>query len=162
MATSSQIILWLVPAEPARVVFRETIRRLATEHDAPLFVPHLTLGSGTPAQLSQISAGPITLPVLGLNTSDSFTKTLFARFQPTPPLVQLRHSLGMEADGYDPHLSLLYCELPDRIKSDLAAALPLPFPTVIFNAVAAIRCPAEVATRADVEAWETIATKALA
>ncbi len=162
MATSSQIILWLVPAEPARAFFRETIRRLAKEHDAPLFEPHLTLGAGAPAQLSQINAGPITLPILGLHTSDSFTKTLFVRFQPTSPLGQLRHSLGMEADGFEPHLSLLYCEVPDRSKRDLAAALPLPFPTVTFNAVAAIRCPAEVATRADVEAWETIATKALA
>lgn len=162
MATPSQIILWLVPAEPARAFFHETIHRLATEHDAPLFEPHLTLGSGTPVQLSQINTGPITLPILGLHTSASFTKTLFVRFQPTPSLLQLRHSLGMEADGYNPHLSLLYRELPDRSRSDLAATLPLPFSTVTFNAVAAIRCPAEVATRADVEAWETVARKALA
>ncbi|MGI8432400.1 MAG: hypothetical protein ACR2MW_08945 [Chthoniobacterales bacterium] len=162
MATSSQTILWLVPAEPARTFFHETIIRLATEYDAPLFEPHLTLGSGTPAQLLQVNAGPITLAILGLDTSASFTKTLFVRFQPTPPLVQLRYSLGMEAAGYAPHVSLLYRQLSDPIKSDLAAGLSLPFPSVTFNAVAAIRCPAEVATRADVEAWETVAAKTLA
>jgi hypothetical protein len=162
MATASKIILWLTPAEAACTFFCDTIRRLALDHDAPLFEPHLTLGPGDPSQLRAISAAPITLPIIGLDYSDRFTKTLFVRFELTTPLVQLRRSLGMEAAGYDPHLSLLYQRLSDSTKRQLATTLTPPFSTVTFNAIAAIRCPAEVFSRADVEAWVTVSTKTLA
>lgn len=162
MATSSQLVLWLLPAEPARTFFRDTIARLVMEHDAPRFEPHVTLGRGQPSQLPAIRTAPITLPIVGVDSSASFTKTLFVRFQLTGPLAQLRDSLGMKGAVYDPHLSLLYRKLPDSLKRQLATSLSLPFPTVTFNAVAAIRCPAAVATRADVESWERVARQPLA
>ncbi|MEO6871794.1 MAG: hypothetical protein ABI233_06195 [Chthoniobacterales bacterium] len=120
------------------------------------------MGRGQPSQLPAIRTAPITLPIAGVDSSAIFTKTLFVRFQLTGPLAQLRDSLGMKGAGYDPHLSLLYRKLPDSLKRQLATSLSLPFPTVTFNAVAAIRCPAGVATRADVESWQTAARQPLA
>ncbi len=71
--TESQTVLtyWLLPAQPAREFFRETIGRLAAECDAPLFAPHLTLAVGpdsvAQAQriLAGVAAGPIELHANG-------------------------------------------------------------------------------------------------
>ncbi len=155
------IVLWLLPAEPARSFFEETIARLAGEWEAPEFTPHLTLGPGSVRQMERLEAPALALPVARLAGSAEFTKTLFLRFALTPALAELRRSLGMAAAGFDPHLSLLYREGPFPAKEKLAAELTLPFRSVLFTRVAAVRCPGQVASRADVESWEELGSVAL-
>jgi hypothetical protein len=149
-------VLWLVPGEPARAFFRATIQRLAQELNAPVFEPHLTLGFGSPEQVQEIDTAAIKLPVSGLAWSEQFTKTLFLRCRLTAPLAQLRSSLGMESLGFDPHLSLLYRTMPVEEKESRAATITVPFPSVTFDRVVAVRCPAETKSRDDVEKWEEV------
>src|SRR5438046_4891624 len=103
---SSPIVLWLTPSGQARNFFRATIKRLALEHDAPVFEPHLTLGPGSVEEMQRLSAWPFELRVLGIGWSEQFTKTLFVSFELAPELAQLRDSLGMPDADFDPHLSL--------------------------------------------------------
>ncbi|HEY1770381.1 MAG TPA: hypothetical protein VGG02_09010 [Chthoniobacterales bacterium] len=150
------IVFWLIPAEPARTFFLETIRRLAAEHDAPTFEPHLTLGLGSAEQLSKVDVRPFDLRINGVDWSEKFTKTLFVRFELEPSLAQLRASLKLESAGYGPHVSLLYRALPDATKRRLAGSISLPFSSVVFNTITTVRCPDRTTSREDVEAWATI------
>lgn len=155
------VVLWLAPAEPVRSFFQEMIDRLAREQNTPSFAPHLTLGPGSAAQLANVTAAPLKLPVRTLACSEQFTKTLFVRFVETPELAALRDSLGMEAAGYDPHLSLLYKEMPLAEKEQLASSISLPFTSVTFDLIEAIRCPDEPVTPENIPSWETLASQPL-
>ena len=162
------IVYWLLPAAPARDFFRETIRRLAAKYDASLFEPHLTLAVGPdfPGEVNRtlagLASGSVELRAVDVAFTSKFTKTLFVRFESSPPLLQLRDSLGAEGDEtFDPHVSLLYKKLPAEQQARLAAEIQLPFPAVIFDTVAATRCRLPVATGADVALWESIASRRL-
>jgi hypothetical protein len=157
------VVLWLVPAPPAREFFRQTIERLARECDAPFFEPHLTLGvTADPPDLPcQLDVAPIKLKTLGIFWSATFTKTLFVRMPATAELEALRASLGQDKQLPDPHLSLLYKRMPAEEQSRLAARMVLPFSSVTFDTVQAARCPNPTTTHADVESWETIASSRL-
>ena len=167
---SAQFVIacWLLPAEPARAYFQETIQRLAAKYDAPIFEPHLTLAVGpeltkaAESALAGLTSGPIELRVIGLSFSPTFTRTLFVRFVPSAALLHLRDSLGRDAtEVFDPHLSLIYQKMPDAEQKRLAAEIQVPFSTVTFDRVAATRCRLPVATAADVAAWESITSHRL-
>jgi len=162
---------WLLPAAPAADFFRKTVARLATECDAPLFEPHLTLAVGSDDAadahriLTSIAAGPIELQAVAIHFTAKFTRTLFVRFASSPKLEQLRSSLGLVApndDPFDPHVSLLYKRIPIEKQSQLAAAIKLPFQTARFDAFQVVRCRVPVATPEDVTAWEVVASRRLA
>lgn len=162
MTTGVATALWLVPEGEAEIYFQETIERLAHEHGGVVFAPHLTLGLGAVELLDKVSSPPIELSVIGLDCSPRYTKTLFIRFALSPALAELRDSLGMDADGFDPHLSLLYAEMPMTQKIRLRDSLPVPFKKVLFAAAEAVRCSLPVATAADVIAWKSVARRRLA
>ena len=161
---------WLLPAQPARGFFRETISRLAAEFDAPVFEPHLTLSIGPDSMehaqriLRDVAVAPIELHVSGVHYTSKFTKTLFVRFDSTPALELLRNSLGLKlnAEPFDPHVSLLYENLPEEKQSQLAATVHLPFQEVRFDAIEVVRCRVPVTTAADVADWETIGVRQFA
>jgi hypothetical protein len=157
----STVVLWLTPMGRARDFFRATIKRLASACDAPVFEPHLTLGFGSLELMERVSAHPIVLPVVSVNCSGRFTMTLFVRFELAPELAQLRDSLGMETAEFDPHLSLLYKEMPLSEKKEFASSISLPFASTTFDAVEAVCCPAETASRVDIESWKRLGSKPL-
>ena len=154
--------LWLVPDEVAAGPLREIIGGLAAKFEAPVFAPHLTLGLGPAALLEKIESGPIELEVIGLDCASRFTKSLFLRVALSRALALLRDSLGFEAVDYDPHVSLLYAEMPLGEKEVVRATVPpVPFTHVRFVAAEAVRCSLPIATAADVNGWETIARRPL-
>lgn len=162
------IAYWLLPAAPARKFFRETIGRLAAEFHAPVFEPHLTLGIGSDSvdearrRLHDAAAGPIELPAAGVHFTAQYTRTLFVRFDSSPPLEKLRDSLGLASgDALDPHVSLLYQKMPAKNQARIAAAIRLPFRIVWFDALQVVRCRLPVATPADVASWEAVASQRL-
>jgi hypothetical protein len=160
--SETAIALWLMPEKETARYFQEFMAPLARQHGGAIFEPHLTLGLGPAALLEKIESAPIELAVAGFDFEERFTKTLFARFVLSPALARLRDSLGFEPGGYDPHLSLLYADLPLARKQEFCAALPpLPFAQVRFDAASAVRCRLPVATAADVAAWETLAVRPL-
>ena len=166
------IVYWLLLAKPQRDLFREIVRILRKELRGPNFEPHLTLFVATKDRgsiskiLRQIRSRPIRLRVRGLACSSKFTKTLFVRFKSTPPLRKLAIDLARAAKirtkpPSDPHVSLLYKKLPRRVQKELAAVIKLPFRTVVFDSIAAVRLTLPVRTSADVERWKTVARKSL-
>jgi 2'-5' RNA ligase len=175
METAAQIITyWLCPQEPARGQCAALIQDLASRFDAPSFEPHVTIhvaaaGSEIPSTtFEQILKGLATyrLFVRGIEYSDEFTKTLFIQFKPNAALAQLSEDLRrVSASPSDyqlnPHLSLLYKDLDPEMKRQLATSISLPFDEIVFNRVNAVISPAEIRSRADVEAWRVIADYAL-
>ena len=166
------IVYWLLPSKPKRELFCQIVRILCDELDAPTFEPHLTLLATSktrtpPAKvLRQIRSGPIRLQVRGVAYSSQFTKTLFVRFKPNRLLAKLVFELAHAAQSRtkprrDPHVSLLYKQLPTRPKKVLADTIKLPFREVLFDAVAAVRCSWPTKTRTQVKAWKILARKSL-
>ena len=114
----------------------------------------------------QIRSRPIRLNVRGVAFSPKFTKTLFVRFKSSPALRKLVADLGRATNGSgtaptDPHLSLLYKKISPRVKKELAAVIKLPFRTVRFDSIAAVRLTLPVRTGRNVEKWKIVAKKSL-
>lgn len=165
-------VYWLLPAKPQRELFCEIVRILGKEFRAPNFEPHLTLFSTSKApqspkrMLRQIRARPIRLTARGGAFSDKFTKTLYVRFKSSPALRKLVADLSRVAktrasSPKDPHVSLLYKKLPRSVKKDLLSVMRLPFRSVRFDRIAAVRCVLPSRTKADVESWKILAKKPL-
>jgi 2'-5' RNA ligase len=166
------IVYWLLPAKPERDLLCDVARILHKEFRAADFEPHLTLFSTrkdrqSPKKvLKQISMRPIRLATRGVGFSSEFTKTLFVRFKSSPALRKLVTDFGRAAKSRakapnNPHVSLVYKKLPRAVKKELATVMKLPFRSVVFNSIAAVRCASPSRTKADVEAWKILATKSL-
>ncbi len=161
----SVIVYWLVPAKAERELFREIVRILAKQFDAPTFEPHLTLGLAQDRQSAQrvlrrLKASPIRLRLRGISHSSKFTKTLFVRFGPNKSLGKLIVDLGCKSVR-DPHVSLLYQNMSILTRRELARTIRLPFREVAFTSIKAVRCVSPTTTRADVKSWRVVATKRL-
>ncbi len=171
METRGEIVTyWLCPAEPERDQFTRMIGDLAARFDAPTFEPHVTIHTTNseredPATvLEKIVKGRrrSRLHVRGVDYSDDYTKTLFIQLAPDTELTQLSEDLrraSVSPGDYqlNPHVSLLYKEMDEETKRQLAASIILPFSDVSFSSVKAVVSPAEVRSREDVEAWRAVA-----
>ena len=166
------IVYWLLPAKPERELFCTIIRIFCRELRAPNFEPHLTMFAGSrgrqaPAKiLRQVCSRPIRLSAGNVAFSGKFTKTLYVRFKSTPALKKLAVDLARATNSRakalrDPHVSLLYTRIPRAARREIAAVIKLPFRTVLFDSVAAVRLSLPVRTSADVDKWKIIAKKSL-
>jgi 2'-5' RNA ligase len=166
------IVYWLLPAKPERELFCNVIRILRKAFNAPDFEPHLTLfvtakDREAPSKvLRQIRARPIRLRAGGVAHSRKFTKTLFVRFKASPQLRKLTGNLARAAKSSakvpkDPHVSLLYKKLPRSSQKELAAVMRLPFRSVVFDSIAAVRLTLPVRNGADVAKWKIVASRKL-
>jgi 2'-5' RNA ligase len=174
MRRRTAIAYWLTPAEPARSFFQGVINDLALRYDAPLFEPHVTLHVGADRadaaekalrQAARVCQR-IKLKAVGIDHSGEFTKTLFVQFAISAGLVRLneiiRHA-GGNASQYElqPHLSLLYKKMAASTRRLLARSIELPFSTVTFDSLRAVRCVSPTQSGADVEAWRVVASEKL-
>jgi len=166
------IVYWLLPAKPERDLLCDLVRILRKELKAPNFEPHLTLFVSTEDRrspkkaLQEVRSRPIRLNVRGAAFSAKFTKALFVRFKSSPALRKLATDVARAAASAakaprDPHVSLVYKKIPSRAKKELAAVIKLPFRTVRFDSVAAVRLTLPVRTARDVERWKIIAKRSL-
>jgi hypothetical protein len=160
------IAYWLIPSEPAHSFFQRIINDLAHRYDAPIFEPHVTIHVGADRAEAAKHALEhaarkcklLGLTPLGTAQSDEFIKTLFVQFAIS---AELRKTNGIireaanDSSQYElnPHLSLLYKNLPTATRSELAASIKVPFCEVTFGAIRAVRCVSPTESRADVEAW---------
>jgi 2'-5' RNA ligase len=168
------IAYWLIPAEPAHSFFQGIINSLAHRYDAPLFQPHVTIHVGVnhadSAEKALSKAAhdyqQISAKTVGIDQSQEFIKTLFMQFAPNTKLKELNMIIRTAAEDsfeykFDPHLSLLYKSIPAVVRSELADSINVPFSEVTFDALQAVRCISPTQTRADVEAWRTVASEPL-
>lgn len=166
---------WLTAAEPDRTHWSEVVRSLATQFDAPLFEPHVTLYSGPlhstdqPDEIIRAVAeefSEIVLNATGIGHTEQFTKTLFIEFAMNEALAKLSGELkrrSAQPDDYElkPHMSLIYARLAPDIIQRLATELPMPS-QVRFDTVKAMVSRGPTRSRADVEAWQIVASAKLA
>ena len=136
---------WLVPAAgPARDRLAGVIARLAAEHAAPVFAPHVTMAGVVECSpdaaalvLGRLVAGvpPFEVTLTGVGYEPEFFRSLYLRAEP-PAVLTALHEAGERAWGlnpapYRPHLSLLYSQLPEERKPAIADALGLALPVTI-------------------------------
>lgn len=161
---------WLLPEEAAQTWFALTIAELAQKYGGPVFQPHVTLFvdgedekfAATIATRVALTYQPIVLSIEGLAYSDKFTRTLYVRFERNETAQHLANLLSTEANcgttaRLDPHVSLLYADITTDEKAAEAARIQLPFREVKFNAIQVMRFRLPIRTRAEVEAWRTLA-----
>ena len=118
------------------------------------------------AALKKITNDAMRLRVRGLSASGDYTKSLFIRFTATSALDDLNRQLRRAAKLpvralRDPHVSLLYTNMPLSSEKELARTIHLPFREVIFDSIKVVRCNSSTKTPADVRGWRVLATKKL-
>ena len=168
------IAYWLIPTEPARSYFQSLINDLAQRYDAPKFEPHVTVHVGANCKdtidevLSKAGRGSkrIALQVRNVSSSSEFIKTLVVHFTRSRKLQQLNQSIPTAAqDSSDyqlsPHLSLLYKRMSAQDRRLLTHSIEVPISEVTFDSLKAVRCVSPTRSRADVEAWRSVAEKPL-
>ena len=163
---------WLVPAAgPVRDRLAGIIARLAAEHAAPVFAPHVTMAGVVESAedaavrvLERLVAGvpPFEVTLTGLGYEPEFFRSLYLRAEPSARLIAL-HEAGQRAWGLDPapyrpHLSLLYSHLREEAKPAIADGLGLAPPVTIRVDAAEIWAD----FRDDVARWRRVARVPLA
>ncbi|MGE4550797.1 MAG: 2'-5' RNA ligase family protein [Opitutales bacterium] len=155
---------WLIPTAEDSDVLQTVINELATRFEAASFPPHLTLFAGPAASdeeprhlLDSLSPDlvPRRLAVTHVDASDRFTMTLFLRCQPDPQLVSLHEQIRANAppSNYclEPHLSLLYADLPLSAKQSLAEEFSPPLKEIRFDRIRAVSHLSLIRTHKDIE-----------
>jgi 2'-5' RNA ligase len=139
------LMAWLVPAAgPVRDHLAAIIDRLAAEHDAPRFEPHVTMAglfhSGEEAAvqtLTSLAAGvhPFDVRFAAAGYEQAYFRALYLRAQPSPQLTALheaaRAAWALEPRPYMPHLSLLYADIAEEHKRAIIGALGIQLPLTI-------------------------------
>jgi Cyclic phosphodiesterase-like protein len=165
MADTAPFAVWLIPAPSDRRWLSKVIQDYATEYCTPVFEPHVTLYSGVmqPSENLQAivaesvaSASPITLEVMGLNYTADFFKTGFMTFALVERLSQLsgaiRDRLCAPQDYLlEPHLSLIYKDIPIEQKRLAMLRFVVSVQTVTFDTVKVVMPGAE--GWSDVACW---------
>jgi len=159
---------WLVPAAgPERDRLAGVIARLAAEHAAPAFAPHVTLAGvvESPADaaagvLGRLVAGvpPFEVRLTAVGSEPEFFRSLYLRAEPDATLTALHEAAGRAwglepGPPYRPHLSLLYSRLPEERKPAIAGALGLALPVTVRIDAAEVWAD----FRDDVTRWRRVA-----
>ncbi len=169
-APLTRISYWLMPTAGERDRFARLISRLAGELGGPLFVPHLTVYSGSadgnddPDRIVKEAVkhgGELLLRCTGLDFSEKFTRACFLSFAPEPRLNRLSEALrenSSHADIYQlkPHLSLFYGNLTRQDRELVRKLVEIPG-TVRFGGLTAMSTSAAVRTGEDVMNWRQLA-----
>ncbi len=163
------ISYWLIPTKEDHAVLQTVIDGLASRFEAPTFPPHLTLFAG-PATADEeprhvleslpSELVPKRLAVNRVDVSDHFTMTLFLQLQPDPQLITLHERIQSIAPPskycFDPHLSLLYLDLPLPVKQCLANEINRPLEEIRFDRIRAVSHPSIIETRKDIEDFHDV------
>jgi len=104
---------------------------LSRRFGTPRFTPHLTVRGDTDMPLPALAtavaeaAGEVAAfseAVAGIETSEAFFRSFYARFAIAPPLAALKQRLdGQAKDAFIPHVSLLYGSVEAEAKAAAAA-----------------------------------------
>jgi 2'-5' RNA ligase len=139
------LMAWLVPAAgPVRDHLAVTIDRLAAEHDAPRFQPHVTVaglfqsGQESAVQtLTSLAAGvrPFEVRFAVVGYEQAYFRALYLRAEPSPQLTALheaaRAAWALQPRPYSPHLSLLYADIAEEHKRAIIGALDIQLPLTV-------------------------------
>jgi non-ribosomal peptide synthetase component E (peptide arylation enzyme) len=141
---------WFIPASgTTRDQLAATIDRLAADHDAPRFEPHVTVLVTLDAtcevavrRLASLVADvpPVELTFIAIGHEKTYFRSLYLRAAPSAQLQALQEA-GRQAFALDrqppaAHLSLLYSDMAEDHKAPIIANLGVSLPlTVCFDAI---------------------------
>ena len=145
------LMTWLVPTiGPVREHLLAIIDRLAAEHNAPRFQPHVTLvatydlDEATAAKaISSIAADtrPVDVTFAAIGHEQAYFRSLYLLPEPSSELTTLHEATQREWEldsgrPFAPHLSLLYSDIPEKQKPSILETISIPLPvTVRFDAI---------------------------
>lgn len=123
--------LWLMPSAADGALLAGVLADLSARFGTPLFTPHLTIAGDTDRPVTQLATeiaaataevAAFSEAVLGIETSETFFRSFYARFAVSPPLTALKQRLDPQAsEPFLPHVSLLYGPVASGPKAEAAA-----------------------------------------
>lgn len=123
-------VLWLMPDQPAGIFFRKWIERLSRKFQSPVFAPHITLAKVPALPAVRLKSITEKTPSFHLLCGDIECRNttpyqkLIVKISPSETLSSLHNLIDDKLGGsfskkHDPHLSLLYGNLPCDLFEDL-------------------------------------------
>ena len=162
--------IWLMPAAEDAVLLAGIVSELSQRFGTPLFTPHLTIAGDTDRPVTALAsaiaeaAGEVAAfseVVAGIETSEAFFRSFYARFAVSSPLVALKQRLdGPATEVFMPHVSLLYglveaspkAQAADKISHALAGR------SIRFDRLCVVTSGQDV----PIDQWRVVQTAALA
>lgn len=161
--------LWLLPARPLKERLSSIIQKLATVNDAVDFEPHLTIfsvysddeESRSVCHLITKKFEPMKLIAEKLRYSSLFTKSLYIQFFESAELRHLfetiKESFTQPSDYIlNPHLSLLYKNMPEAKLKELSHTLDIPLGTYLFDRIKAIETEIPLREPDQIRRWRVV------
>jgi 2'-5' RNA ligase len=129
--------VWLMPEAGVAEELRTLIAGLALEYGGVAFEPHVTLlggihgdaaSLGVPLASLAAQCGTMTVRLGGIGHRPEYFRCLYIEIEPDPALDRARtltRSLFQHtpAGVFEPHISLLYGDMPEALKAGIAARL---------------------------------------
>jgi hypothetical protein len=151
-----KVAFWLIPMELDRTIYQSLIQDFAQRYNAPIFTPHVTIHSCYCDRIPSFQSNiDLVLEIDRLTFSDSFTKSFYIQLISNPQLNELSEFFKRYCESsfvLDPHLSLIYAEVPEIEKRSLIPQIPLNH-EIQFSEIRAIRIPERIQTREDIESF---------
>ena len=127
------ISIWLIPAREDAQYIQVIIDNLSINYQAPVFSPHCTLYSPIDlpkAELKKIlersakNMKSFYVKNIMISHTENLWKTIFIELLRSSELEQLQQEVISQFQveqpyKFSPHISLLYKEIPDKIKEDI-------------------------------------------
>ena len=157
------ISIWLIPAREDAQYIQVIIDNLSINYQAPVFSPHCTLYSPIDlpkAELKKIlersakNMKSFYVKNIMISHTENLWKTIFIELLRSSELEQLQQEVISQFQvekpyKFSPHISLLYKEIPDKIKEDIIRNLQVKN-SFKMDKIAAVR------TGPNVDNWETV------
>jgi len=157
------ISIWLIPAREDAQYIKVIIDNLSINYQAPVFSPHCTLYSPIDlpkAELKKIlersakNMKSFYVKNIMISHTEDLWKTIFIELLRSSELEQLQQEVISQFQveqpyKFSPHISLLYKEIPDKIKEDIIRNLQVKN-SFKMDKIAAVR------TGPNVDNWETV------
>ena len=169
MSPTSVRSVWLIPRAEDTARLKRTMDDIADKQKGPQFQPHSSIGSLTSSRpnLSDVfgTISELDLVPIEIDRTDSFTMSLFIRFEMSKALSELRQTLE-GADSFkarrvfDPHLSLCYGPPPEAYASIAKPAELLDQP-IRFDQIWMMDIEVPVVSHAQVRKWRKVGSLAL-
>ncbi len=164
--------LWLMPEKEAAGELQRVITELAMTYEAVYFEPHLTLSIVPVVDLcdpegaldSLISRSkPLTLHEPKVTIGNLFTQSVYLRFEESNDLNCLQalscDIFTIKPSVFYPHLSLIYKDLDEKMKQEIASKIRLTRDRITFDRLRLVKSSSSVTSNADVKAWKTVFEK---
>ena len=140
---------WLLPTEKSRTEIQSIINKFCSEYGTPIFEPHLTVYVGTFSDSDDFKniisqsfndLDPLKLEYQGAGYSEKFTMSVYLQFRSSSLLDSIFSKIASHSEfttnyKIDPHISLIYKDLPLEEKKYLASNIQVSFNEICFDRV---------------------------